>query len=95
MKTVSNYHFQFLLKPCGGLKINLKIEKGIWLKLNCGYYLPQILLVENYMRESEKRFNVLPNNALNLSSVMSHSMQLELAGWLSCVSMPSLSLSGS
>lgn len=37
MKTVSNSHFQFSLKPCVTLKINLKIGKNIWLKLNCGY----------------------------------------------------------
>lgn len=37
MKTVSNYRFQFPLKPCGRLKINLKIGKSIWLELDCGY----------------------------------------------------------
>lgn len=37
MKTVSSSHFQFPLKPCGRLKINLKIGESIWLKLNCGY----------------------------------------------------------
>jgi hypothetical protein len=37
MKTVSIYHFQLPLKPCGRLKISLKIGKSIWLELNCGY----------------------------------------------------------
>lgn len=94
MKTVSSSHFQFPLKPCGRLKINLKIGKSIWLKLNCGYCNHhKFLLSKITLREAYKLLNILPSNISSLNTVMD-SIRICHWCWLNCLLVPSFPLNG-
>lgn len=83
MKTVSNSHFQFLLEPCGGLKINVKTGKSIWLRLNCGYcHYHKFFLLKIILERLKNLLNILPNNILNLNTVMSSTERIARADWI-------------
>lgn len=94
MKTVSSSHFQFPLKPCGRLKINLKIGKSIWLKLNCGYCNHhKFFLSKITLREAYKLLSILPSNISSLNTVMD-SIRICRWRWLNCLLVPSFPLNG-